>query len=80
MTKEDIFVSLKEILTTVKPSVDQTTVTNDSSLVQDLGIDSLSILLISIAIENKFNFTFNGVPQFKTVGEVVEYIADKTGC
>lgn len=50
----------------------------DSTLVFDLGIDSLSILLLSIAIETKYGFKFDQVPPFNTVGDVVEYIAGKT--
>ena len=46
----------------------------DSTLVFDLGIDSLSILLLSIAIENTFGFKFDQVPPFKTVGDVVQTI------
>lgn len=78
MTKTEIFDELKEILRTIKPSVELDKVTMDSTLVYDLGIDSLSILLLSLAIENKFGFTFDGVPPFKTVGDVVEYIETKT--
>lgn len=77
MSREDILNGLKEVLAVVKPNVEQSTITEASNLWTDLGIDSLSILLISIAIENKFNFKFEGVPPFKTVGEVVDYVAGK---
>lgn len=78
MTKDEIFDGLKEILHTIKPGVDQSAITMDSTLVFDLGIDSLSILLLSIAIETKFGFKFDQVPPFNTVGDVVGYIASKT--
>jgi len=77
MTKEEIFDSLKDILSTVKPSVESSSIAQDSKLVEDLGIDSLSILLLSIAIETKFGFQFGNVPPFKTVGEVVDFIEKK---
>lgn len=77
MTQEEILVGLKEIFATVKPAVPQDSITLDSQLVQDLGIDSLSILLISIAIETRFGFRFEGVPPFQTVGDVVNFIAQK---
>lgn len=78
MTEQEIFDGLKEILHTIKPGVDQSGVTMDSTLVYDLGIDSLSILLLSLAIETRYGFTFDGVPPFKTVGDVVRYIETRT--
>lgn len=78
MTEIEIFDALKEIIHTIKPGMELDKVTMDSTLVYDLGIDSLSILLLSLAIEKKFDFTFDGVPPFKTVGDVVEHIAAKT--
>lgn len=78
MTKQEIFDGLKEILHTIKPGVNLDAVTMDSTLVFDLGIDSLSILLLSLAIESKYEFKFDTVPPFKTVGDVVDYIAGKT--
>lgn len=78
MTEQDVFDGLKEILHTIKPGIELDKVTMDSTLVFDLGIDSLSILLLSLAIENKYGFTFDGVPPFRTVGDVVKYVAART--
>jgi len=80
MTNEEIFNGLKEIITTVKPAVNTDTVSLDSVLVRDLGIDSLTMLLMSLAAENKFGFQFKTQAPFKTVGEVVEYIASAVNC
>jgi acyl carrier protein len=38
-------------------------------------LDSLTILLLSLAIENKFAFKFEGNPKFTTVGEVIDFIS-----
>lgn len=78
MNETEIFDGLKEIFHTIKPGIDPETVSMDSNLISDLGIDSLSILLMSLAIENKFAFTFDSVPAFVTVSDVVKYIAEKT--
>ena len=64
MTRQEVFDELKAIIANVKPSLDLNKVTMQSSLLEDLGVDSLSILLLSLAIENRFGFTFDGVPQF----------------
>lgn len=77
MTAEIVLNELKEILSNVKPSLDLDTVTMQSSLLEDLGVDSLSILLLSLAIEKRFDFTFDGMPQFKRVSDVVDYVCEK---
>ena len=74
MDKQQIFDGLKEILKLIKPSADFSTINAESQLVRDVGLDSLTILLLSLAIENKFGFKFEGNPKFNTVGEVIEYI------
>ena len=75
MTREEIFEGLKEVFSLVKPNLDLSGVTMDSSLSRDLGIDSLSMLLISLSIEQKFGFQFQTQTPFQTVGEVVDYIS-----
>ena len=74
MDNQQIFDGLKEILKLIKPSADFSTINTESQLVRDVGLDSLTILLLSLAIENKFGFKFEGNPKFNTVGEVIEYI------
>lgn len=78
MTREDIFAGLKEILTLIKPSMDLSSVNESSQLVRDVGLDSLTIMLLSLAVENKFQFKFEGTPKFNTVGEVIDYISAHT--
>ena len=75
MERENIFNELKEILKLIKPSADFSTINDDSQLVRDVGLDSLTILLLSLAIENKFGFKFEGNPKFTTVGEVSDYVS-----
>lgn len=70
--------TLKKIFETVVPNVDTSKITMDTQLQQDLGITSLSMLLLALAIEKEFNFRFDTVQPFKTVGEVVNYIDEKT--
>jgi acyl carrier protein len=78
MQRETLFEGLKEILIQIKPSMDFSSVNEDSQLVRDLGLDSLTILLLSLAIENKFGFKFEGTPKFMTVREVLDYISANT--
>ena len=78
MEREKIFDELKEILKLIKPSADFSKINEDSQLVRDVGWDSLTISLLSLAIENKFGFKFEGNPKFNTVGEVIEFISSNT--
>ena len=80
MQREDILEEIKEILKLIKPSMDLSKVTEESQLVRDVGLDSLTILLLSLAIENKFGFKFDGNPKFTTVGEVLDYIGANSTC
>ncbi|MBO2522469.1 MAG: acyl carrier protein [Bacteroidetes bacterium] len=74
MERQEILVGLKEILQLIKPSLDLSAVNENSQLISDIGLDSLTILLLSLAIENKFNIKFEGAVKFNTVGEVIDYI------
>ena len=74
MQREAIFEEIKGVLAQIKPSMDLSAINDDSQLVRDVGLDSLTILLLSLAIENKFQFKFEGTPKFNTVGEVLDYI------
>ena len=79
MTRESVFEGLKEIISGVKPKTDLMNVDFDSKLVSDLGIDSLSMLLLSLAAEHKFNMQFdNAAAPFETVGQVCDYIVAAT--
>ena len=53
--------------------------TEDSHLVNDLGLNSVGVLYIVIAIEEFFGVEFEnvGFGDFNTIGEVVDYIEQK---
>lgn len=78
MTRENIFEELKVIVKMIKPNLDADTLTTQTRLIEDLGLDSLTILLLSFAIEKKFEFKFDGTPKFSSVGEVMDYIEKHT--
>ena len=60
-------------------SIDLDSLSEASSLVTDLGLNSVGILYIVLAIEEEFSIEFEnvGFSDFKTVGDVVDYIEDK---
>ena len=80
MTREEVFEGLKEILTVIRPKTDLSKVTFDTELVRELGIDSLSMMLLALATEEKFQMKFpEGQPLPVTVGEVCDMVIKERG-
>ncbi len=65
---------LKSLLARVEGGLDVTDVNETTRLVDDLGLDSLSIMLFAMEIESEFGIRFDGPVSFKTVGDVCEYL------
>lgn len=65
---------LKELLGKVLPEVDMSEVTEDTRLVDDLGFDSLAMMMLSMEIEDAFHFRFEEFVKFDTVGDVCKYL------
>ena len=65
---------LKEILTKVLPDIDMSGVNEETKLVDDLGFDSLAIMMMSMEIEDAFSFKFTEFVRFVTVGDVCKYL------
>lgn len=78
MQRESVFEELKGLMKQIRPSIDLDEVTEQSQLVRDLGLDSLTVLLLSLAVENRFGFQFKGAPKFNNVAEVVDFILEHT--
>ena len=68
---------LKEIVAKVVPGVDVSGVTAETRLIEDLGFDSLALMMMSMEIEEVFNFTFTEFVMFKTVGDVCDYLSSR---
>ncbi len=67
--------TLKNILET-QLDVDPSTVTENTSIIDDLGADSLDIVELMMSVEEEFQITVSDSDAhlFKTVGDVVNYI------
>ena len=76
---------IKEKLTDIMKMVmrdrlpDLTTLDEGSNLIRDLGLNSVGVLYIVIAIEEFFGIEFEnvGFGDFATIGDVVDYIEKK---
>ncbi len=59
--------------------VDENEITNDTSLVDDLGADSMDSLEITMALEDEFDIEIpdEDAEELRTVGEIVNYIESR---
>ena len=81
MTRNEIIQKLKEVFSVAMgpAGASITEYNEDSNLVTDLGLNSVGILYVVIAIEEYFSIQFDdvGFNDFKTVGDVINYIDGK---
>lgn len=81
VNKTEITEKLKEILLSAGDgsfeSIDS--VNEQTRLQADLGLTSVNMLYLIIATEEEFGIRFDdvGMNEFKTVGDVVEYIGER---
>ncbi len=65
---------LKTILARVNREIDMDSVTEDTRLIEDLSLDSLSMMLFAMEIEVAFGFRFTEPVKFVTVGDVCRFL------
>ncbi len=75
-----IFEEVRTLVAEQLPDVDKSSITLTSSFEDDLRADSLALVELLMAIEEKFDLP--DIPEedadkIKTVGDVVKYVADK---
>ena len=68
---------LKEILAKVLPDIDMETVTEQTRLIEDLGFDSLAMMMLAMEIEDAFDFRFAEFVRFETVSDVCGYLESR---
>ena len=75
MSNEELFNSIKQMIVD-QLGVDEDTITEDSSFVDDLNADSLDMVELVMAMEQEFDVSIPDEVAEKvgTVGDAVEYI------
>ncbi len=75
MTREEVFEGLKEIILDIRPKTNLENAGFETELVRELGIDSLTMLILSLAAEERFQVHFpDGAPAPFTVGDVCDAV------
>jgi len=61
--------------------VNEDEVTNEASFIDDLGADSLDIVELVMAFEEKFGIEIpdEDVEKLRTVGDAIKYVTEKSG-
>lgn len=81
MTRQEIIEKLKEIIVSADGSLQSRMpeVTEETRIMQDLGLSSIGMLYIAIAIEEVFGIRFEnvGISDFVKVSSIVDYISGK---
>jgi acyl carrier protein len=68
---------LKEVLERVLPDVEMSAVNEDTRLIEDLGFDSLAMMMMAMELEDAFSFKFTEFVKFETVGDVSGYLESR---
>ena len=73
------FETLQNILTE-QLGIDKSEISMDTSIVDDLGVDSLDFVELVMAVDQEFDIEINDsdVDGIVTIGDVVNYIKEKT--
>ena len=69
---------LKTILAKVNKEINMDAVTEETRLIEDLNLDSLSMMLFAMEIEVAFGFRFTEPVKFATVGDVCRFLEART--
>ena len=79
MTREEIKNKLKEVFQmVVYNGVNVDLIDESSNIKLDLGVNSIGLIYLAVAIEKVFNIDMSNitVDTFKTVGDVIDYISN----
>ena len=77
MEHDEVFDKVREVVVD-QLNVDESEVTEEASFIDDLGADSLDIVELVMALEEKFGIDIpdTEAENVKTVGDAVVYIAE----
>lgn len=75
----DIFEKVRDLIADQLDIAEKDTITEGSSITDDLGADSLDVVDLVMAIEDEFSVEIpeDEVENIKLVGDIVKYIEDK---
>ncbi len=75
----DILEKVKDLIADQLDVADKDSITEGSSITDDLGADSLDVVDLVMALEDEFGIEIpeDEVENIKTVGDIIKYIEDR---
>ncbi len=75
----DILEKVRDLIADQLDVADKDSITEGSSITDDLGADSLDVVDLVMALEDEFGIEIpeDEVENIKTVGDIIKYIEDK---
>ncbi|HVL37945.1 MAG TPA: acyl carrier protein [Fimbriimonadaceae bacterium] len=79
-TRDEVVTSLKETLVD-RLKVDAATITEDANLFEDLGLDSIDLMTVVMAVEEKFAIEVSDeeLEDVTTLGQAADLLSAKVG-
>ena len=81
LSRKEILEKLQEIMVSINESEREKmeSTTEDSRLIEDVGLNSVGMLYLVIVIEESFQIKFEdvGTATFNTIGNVIDYIEER---
>lgn len=78
LSRREILEKLQEIMISINDSEREKleSTTEDSRLIEDIGLNSVGMLYLVIVLEESFQIKFDdvGTATFNTIGDVIDYI------
>ena len=77
MSEKEIFEKLTNIFNIViNRSVDVSKINIDSKIIEDLGVNSIGLIYLAVAVEEEFDVDMSNasLESFKTIRDVINYI------
>ncbi|MGN0578390.1 MAG: acyl carrier protein [Ruminiclostridium sp.] len=65
---------LKKLFVEIMPQTDVSDVNAETSITNDLGVDSLRMVMLAIVLEEEFDIRLNYSDRFSTVGDIISFI------
>ncbi len=69
-----MFERLLKIIKETMPDADVSHANENSRLIEDLGFDSIGIMMLAMALEDEFGVRFTSSINFATVKDVIDYL------
>ena len=78
MLRHEIIERLKKIVSSIDPQLRVSEVVEDTRLIEDIGLNSLTYLMMGVYLEREFGiaFDYQSAASFRTVGDICDYVEE----